>query len=136
MNVRRGWLRYVFAAAVTLPFVPLASALGPVIGLPPGAMASIPLVLPVIFSSWFGGRGPGLFAVATAAAGFAFFDQNPGGVARAILFSAVATVVVYLADRLWAVNTRAAYGARRRSESSMPGAAPSARWKAMRNSSR
>ena len=68
MDVRRGWLRYVVAAAVTIVFVPLARVLSDPLGLGHGAIAPLPLILPVIFSSWFGGRGPGLFSVACGVA--------------------------------------------------------------------
>ena len=130
MNVRGGWLRYLIAAAVTILVVPVGWALAPLVGIGPNAIAPLPLVLPVIFSSWLGGRGPGLFSVATAAASFAIFDHDGAGVWRAILFSSVSIIIVYVTDRLWTVNTRAAelysqaskeFEARRRAERALEG---------------
>jgi len=108
MDVRRGWFRYAVAAAVTLATIPLARVLAPLLGLGHGPIAPLPLILPVIFSSWFGGRGPGLFSVACVAASYALIDHEPGGVSRAVVFAAVAIAVVYLTDRLWAMSGRAA----------------------------
>ena len=108
MDVRKGWLRYVVAAIAAITVIPLARALGPPTGLPHGALAPLPLILPVIFASWLGGRGPGLVATACAAAGFALLDDQPGGAARATMFGTVAFFVVFLTDRLSALNSRAA----------------------------
>ena len=101
-------MRYAIATAVTLLTVPLARVLGPLTGLAPGAIAPLPLILPVIFSAWLGGRGPGLFSVACGAAAYAVIDHEAAGVSRAAVFAAVAVVVVYLTDRLWAMSARAA----------------------------
>ncbi len=108
MDVRRGWLRYAVAALVTVAFVPLARVLGPQTGLAHGSIAPLPLILPVIFTSWLGGRGPGLFAVACAVATCALFDREAGAVSRASVFAGVAILAVYLTDRLWAMSARAA----------------------------
>ena len=107
MDVRRGWLRYVVAAGVTILTVPLALVLAPLLGLGEHAIAPLPLILPVIFSAWLGGRGPGLFSVATGAAAFALLDHDGSGIARAAVFSAISVTVVYVSDRLWTENTRA-----------------------------
>ena len=108
MDVRRGWLRYLVAAGVTILMVPPAWVMAPLLGHDARALAPLPLVLPVIFSSWLGGRGPGLFSVAIAAIAYAVLDRDGSGAMRATVFSAVSIVIVYLTDRLWAVNTRAA----------------------------
>src|SRR5688500_6051779 len=106
MNARQVWTRYGGAGAVTALIVPLARILAPVTGLNPGALAPSPLILPVIFSSWLGGRGPGLFSVACAVAAYAAFDTADGSVQRASVFAAVAIVVVYLTDTLWTMRMR------------------------------
>ncbi|MEX2270372.1 MAG: ATP-binding protein [Vicinamibacterales bacterium] len=106
-GARQGFTRYAIAGIATAIIVPLARFLAPVTGLSEGALAPSPLILPVIFSSWFGGRGPGLFSVACAASAYALLDIAPGTVPRASVFAVVAIIVVYLTDTLWTMRTRA-----------------------------
>ena len=108
MDLRRSVVRYAVAAAVTVATIPLARVLAPLLGLGDGPIAPLPLVLPVIFSSWFGGRGPGLFAIVCVSAAYAILDRDMAGVSRASVFAIVATAIVYLTDRLWTMSRRAA----------------------------
>src|SRR5262245_53779656 len=80
---RRSALQRVADYGLTIPAVAMALLAG-VLTLRAGAapLAAAPLALVVALSAWYGGFGPGLFALAQAAFGVDLFLVEPGTVLR------------------------------------------------------
>jgi len=99
---QRSTIQHVAEYALTIPAVAAALLVGVVthrVGAEPLSVA--PLGLAVAFGAWYGGFGPGLFALAQAAIGVDYFLVEPGSVLRFTSAPEAAAFCVFIGG--WAV---------------------------------